>query len=70
MNERVRRIGGGTLGFAIELTGTLAKQYTIHYEAKLSGKKKVVTAKNGEICGTDKDGGKAIEHFKIWIEEK
>ena len=58
------------IGFAIELTGTLAEKYTVHYEAKLSGKKKVVTAKNGEICGTDKDGGKAIENFRIWIEEK
>ena len=57
------------IGFAIELTGSLADKYEVHYEASLKGKKTPATGKNGAICGTTKDGGRAIENFKIWIEE-
>jgi len=58
------------IGFAIELTGDLAANYSIHYEASLRGRKKMATGAGGSICGTDKDGGAAIENIKIWIEEK
>ena len=58
------------IGFAIELTGDLTANYSIHYEAVLRGKKQLATGSDGSICGTNKDGGAAVENIKIWIEEK
>ncbi len=64
--DRRRKI----IGFAMELTGDLASKYSIHYEATLKGRKKLATGAGGSICGTNKDGGAAVEKIKVWIEEK
>ena len=58
------------IGFAIELTGDLAPEYSIIYKAKLRGETDWVWGENGSICGTTKDGGDAIENFSIWIEKR
>jgi len=58
------------IGFAIELTGSLAADYSVLYKAKLRGEEEWVWGENGSICGTTKDGGDAIEDFAVWVERK
>ncbi|MEM6380040.1 MAG: S8 family serine peptidase, partial [Bacteroidota bacterium] len=55
------------IGFACRLEGALANQYDVIYHAKLRKKEDWVKAKNGQICGTAKNGGAAIENIKIEI---
>ncbi|MBK7936688.1 MAG: S8 family serine peptidase [Lewinellaceae bacterium] len=47
------------IGFALQLEGASANKYDLEYSARLKGAKKVVSAKNGEWCGSDKKPAKA-----------
>ena len=58
------------IGFIIELTGELANQYDILYQAKIKKSTTWLEGKNGSICGTDKNGGQAIKNIKIQIMKK
>lgn len=55
------------IGFAIRLKGDLADSYDVVYKAKLRKKTIWVEAANGAICGTDENGGAAIESISIDI---
>lgn len=58
------------IGFALRLKGDLGKQYDLLYQAKVRKSDEWIVAKNGAICGTDKNGGQAIEGFKVEIVKK
>jgi len=58
------------IGFALRLKGDLASQYDLIYHAKIRKSEEWVVAKNGAICGTEKNGGQAIQGFKIEIVKK
>ncbi|HKK74413.1 MAG TPA: S8 family serine peptidase [Saprospiraceae bacterium] len=64
--DRRRKI----IGFAVRLKGKLANQYTVQYSAKLRGLNKAVSARDGAICGTDAERGKAIQEIKIEIKNR
>ncbi|MEL7119379.1 MAG: S8 family serine peptidase [Bacteroidota bacterium] len=58
------------IGFSIELTGALADQYDVIYEAEIRNRTKMSKALNGEICGTDKKKGQAIKEIRIEVKKK
>ncbi len=58
------------IGYAIELKGDLANQYDVVYKAKIRKRDEWVTAKNGGICGSAKNGSQAIENIQIEIIKK
>ena len=55
------------IGYAIRLRGTLMNQYDVVYKAKIRKSDEWVIAKNGAICGTDKNGSQAVENIQIEI---
>lgn len=62
--------GNRVFGIAFALEGTDAKNYDIHYSARLLGRKTLAKAKNGAWCGTDKKTGKAVEAVSVEIKAK
>ena len=58
------------IGYAIQLKGDLANQYEVVYKAKIRKRDEWVTAKNGAICGSAKNGSQAIENIQIAIVKK
>lgn len=58
------------IGFALQLEGASAKKYDLEYSARLKGATKVVSAKNGEWCGSDKKTGKTVEDVAVLLREK
>lgn len=58
------------IGFALRLKGNLADQYDIVYSAKVRKQEDWIVAKNGKICGTEKNGGQAIEGLRVEIVKK
>ncbi len=58
------------LGVALWLEGDIAKQYDIHYAARLQGRKTLAHAKNGDWCGTGIKTGRSIEALKVWLMPK
>lgn len=58
------------IGFALRLKGALASQYDVIYKAKVRKNEDWVTAKNGAICGAEKNGSQAIENIQIEIVKK
>ncbi len=58
------------LGFSINLRGKAAKDYDIEYAARLKDQEGVVMAKNGDLCGTDKNTGKTIEGIGVTLRKK
>ena len=55
------------IGFAVRLTGDLSNQFEVKYKGKFRKSEAWKAAKNGAICGTEKDGGQAIENISIEI---
>ncbi|MEO6039780.1 MAG: S8 family serine peptidase [Saprospiraceae bacterium] len=53
------------IGFAVELSGTAAKKYTVEYAARLTGAEATATAKDGAWCGTNRKTGKTIEAIAV-----
>ena len=58
------------IGFAVELEGEAAKQFSVEYSAKLAGSAQAAMAKNGAFIGTDKKTGKAIEAISVKLVKK
>jgi len=58
------------IGYSVRLKGDLASQYDVVYKAKIRKNNEWVTAKNGEICGTNKNRSQAVENIKIEIIKK
>ena len=58
------------IGLRVKISGALATQYDIHYQVKFRKRKKLLEGKNGSLCGTDQNGGDAIENFTITIVKK
>ncbi|MFK7983635.1 MAG: S8 family serine peptidase [Saprospiraceae bacterium] len=58
------------IGYAVRLKGDLANQYDVVYKAKIRKSDEWVTAKNGDICGTDKNRSQAVENIQIAIVKK
>jgi len=58
------------IGYAVRLKGEQASQYDVIYKAKIRKSDEWVTAKNGDICGTDKNGSQAVENIQIEIVRK
>ena len=58
------------IGFAARLKGDLANQYEVVYKAKLRKNKSWAEAKNGKICGTQKEGGAAVKMIEIEVIRK
>ncbi|MEL7424652.1 MAG: S8 family serine peptidase [Bacteroidota bacterium] len=58
------------IGFGIRLTGPLADQYDIHYQALLQGEDEPAEGSNGSTCGTENKRGDAIEGIRVWIEKR
>lgn len=58
------------IGFALELSGTEAKNYEIEYNARLQGLSSPASAKNGAWVGTDKKIGKTIQALSVRIKKK
>jgi len=58
------------IGFAVQLIGGEAKNYSVIYSARIKGKKQVLTAKDGAICGTSSKSGKSILDISIEVINK
>jgi len=58
------------IGLQIELTGPLAPDYTVVYEAERRGRREVVSGRDGTVCGTDNRRGPALEEIKIAVHRR
>jgi hypothetical protein len=64
--DKRRRI----VGFQIQLLGALAKDYTIKYQAKVSGSKELLSGQDGSVCGSASTTGSTILEVKITVMRK
>lgn len=64
--DKRRRI----VGFQIQLLGSLAKDYTIKYQAKVSGSKELLSGQDGSVCGSACTTGSTILEVKITVTRK
>ncbi len=55
------------IGFAIKLSGRLAKDYSVVYHAKIKGQEKLAVGRDGSVCGTDARRGKSILEIQIEV---
>jgi len=58
------------IGLSIDLEGPLADQYTVQYSAKLNNRNRLVSAADGEVCGTSSSNGPSIEEIKVEVKRK
>ena len=58
------------IGFAIELTGTEAKNYDVEYSARLQGVSALASAKNGVWVGSGKKSGKTVQALSVQLKKK
>ena len=58
------------IGFSVALEGDAARDFEVEYKARLKGVAAVVTAQNGDWCGTDKKTGKTIEAIAIRLKKR
>jgi len=58
------------IGVAAELTGSLAPQYDLLYEVRLSDRPEVLEARNGEVGGRGSGSSDAVEQVRFRIERR
>lgn len=61
--DRRRRL----VGFQIQLIGPLAKTYAVVYQAKVSGSRELLSARDGSVCGSASMGGATILEMKVSV---
>jgi subtilisin family serine protease len=53
------------IGFALQLEGSTASQYSIEYSAQIQGSTGLQSARDGLFCGSDKKTGKTVQAIAV-----